>query len=171
MTSCGNTPSEFPFERNSFNIHNKDFVGQVRIAPSSKGFILSIQDTAGVESDRTIFPFQPYQLDTADVNRDGRTDILVGLIKDTRFDPGEKRRLFILQIDEGNLRPLWLGSRTCQQLINFRSVTKGIVATLEKTKAGNFAVGTYRWEGFGLALVKYIVDEKSYDEAVVHFRM
>jgi hypothetical protein len=123
----------------------------------------------GEEVDHTIFSHQPYQLDTADVNRDGRTDIIVGIIKSTHFDPGEKKRLFILQIDEGQLRPLWLGSKVCQQLVDFRAMSNGIVKTLERTKEGNYAIGLYEWQGFGLTLLEYSSNEKSYTEALEIF--
>lgn len=63
-----------------------------------------LKDTAGNTLDQTIFKYVPYQFDTTDVDRDGRTEILIGLIKSTEFDPQEKKRLFILRIDNGQMR-------------------------------------------------------------------
>lgn len=156
-------------KRYSIPLHDRNFRGEVSLSPTSKGFKIAIHDYHGTESDRVIFPFDYYALDTADVNRDGNTDILIGVVKTTRFDPGEKRRLFILQIDEGRLRPLWLGSKVYQQLLNFKTGQGGVVTTLEKTQKGNFAVGLYQWENFGLVLIQYVVEEKTYEEALDFF--
>lgn len=150
-------------------IHDAYFNGHAQLNLTSKGFKISLLDGNKKEVDHTIFNHQPYQLDTADVNRDGRTDIIIGLIKTTQFDPGEKKRLFILQIDEGQLRPLWLGSKVCQQLVDFRAMSNGFVRTLEKTKQGNYAIGVYEWQGFGLTLLEYSSNEKPYHEALAIF--
>ena len=150
-------------------IHDEFFNGHAQLNLTSRGFKISLLDNKKTALDHTIFNHQPYQLDTADVNRDGRTDIIVGLIKTTHFDPDEKKRLFILQIDEGQLRPLWLGSKVCQQLIDFRAMSNGKVRTLEKTKRGNYAIGLYEWQGFGLTLIEYSSNEKPYNEALSIF--
>jgi hypothetical protein len=132
---------------------------------SRKGFRLKLKNAAGETLDRTIFQYEPYQLDIGDVNGDGHTEVLVGLIKSTQFDPIEKKRLFILRIDGGQLRPLWLGSRVCQELVNFKAAKSGLVQTLEKNKKGNYALGLYAWQGFGLVLKKYTHNELSFTDA------
>jgi hypothetical protein len=150
-------------------IHDQHFDGSAQLTRTSKGFKIALITSDGEELDRAIFNYKPYQLDTGDINRDGRTEILVGLVKSTEFDPEEKKRLFILRIDEGQLRPLWLGSKVCQQLVDFKSISNGVVRTLEQTKEGNYAIGIYEWQGFGLTLIKYISNEKPYDEAIAIF--
>jgi hypothetical protein len=166
---CSMPGESLLLKRSEIEIRDQYFDGHVRVNPTSKGFKISLVNSQGEESDRIIFNYQLYHLDTADVNGDGRTEVLIGLIKTTEFDRQEKKRLFILRIDEGQLRPLWLGSKVCQQLIDFKTTTNGVVRTLEKTKAGNYAIGIYEWQGFGLTLIKYISDEKSYDEAITIF--
>jgi len=156
-------------EGSVISIHDRYFEGNARVTHTSKGFKIALTDGEGEEVDRTIFNYPFYQLDTADVNRDGRTEILVGLVKPTEFDPQEKKRLFILRIDEGQLRPLWLGSKVCQQLVDFKTLPNGLVKTLEQTKEGNYTVGIYEWQGFGLTLIKYVSNEKPYDEAITIF--
>jgi hypothetical protein len=150
-------------------IHDEYFNGHAQFAYTSKGFRISLFDAQGTKLDQAIFNYQAYQLDTSDVDRDGRTDLIVGLIKPTEFDPHEKKRLFILRIDEGQLRPLWLGSKVCQQLVDFRPMANGVVRTLEKTKDGNYAIGLYEWQGFGLTLIEYTGNEKPYHEALAIF--
>jgi len=169
LLGCSKSPNLNVVENATVTIRDQHFEGRAQLTKTSKGFKIALINSDGEELDRTIFNYKPYQLDTGDINRDGRTEILVGLIKSTEFDPGEKKRLFILRIDEGQLRPLWLGSKVCQQLIDFKALSNGVVRTLEQTKKGNYAIGIYEWQGFGLTLIKYVSNEKPYDEAIAIF--
>ena len=164
LASCSEKPV---YREESVDISNPSFKGKVvlKSLSSRNGFKLLLVDDQNIITDQTIFQYTPYQLDTVDVNHDGSTDILVGLIKPTEFDPTEKKRLFILRIDDGQLRPLWLGSKVCQELVDFRASDSGLVRTLEKTKSGNYAIGEYEWQGFGLALTQYIHHEISFEHA------
>lgn len=148
-----------------FSIDDASFEGKATITPTSKGFRIRLVDPHGHELDRTIFNYQIYRFDTADVDRDGNTELLIGLTKPTVFDPIEKKRLFILRIHDGQLRPLWLGSRVCQQLIDFKSSNGGIIKTIERTKDDTYAIGLYEWQSFGLTLINYTHNEKSYADA------
>jgi hypothetical protein len=169
LVGCSSSPNLNVVENATVKIHDQHFVGSAQLTKTSKGFKIALINSDGEELDRTIFNYEPYQIDTGDINRDGRTEILVGLVKSTEFDPEEKKRLFILRIDEGQLRPLWLGSKVCQQLVDFKALSNGVVRTLEQTKEGNYAIGIYEWQGFGLTLIKYISNEKPYDEAIAIF--
>ena len=44
-------------------------------------------------------PYPVYQYQTGDVDGDGRTDAIVGVIKSTRFYPEKARRIFIFKVD------------------------------------------------------------------------
>jgi hypothetical protein len=169
LGSCSEQPSSF-LTHAEMPIRHSPFNGKVVIESLSEvdGFRLSLYHEQTF-TDRAIFKYKPYKLDTGDVNRDGVTDILVGLIKPTKFDPTEKKRLFIIRIDDGQLRPLWLGTRVCQELYDFKSLDNGIIQTIEKTKKGNYAVGQYRWQSFGLTLITYLHNEISLTDAVMFF--
>jgi hypothetical protein len=169
VIGCSTSPNSKVLENVTVAIHDRHFEGSADLTRTLKGFKIALINSEGDEVDRTIFNYEPYQLDTGDINRDGRTEILVGLVKSTEFDPQEKKRLFILRIDDGQLRPLWLGSKVCQQLIDFKALPNGVVRTLEQTKEGNYAIGIYEWQGFGLTLVKYLCNEKRYNEAIAIF--
>jgi hypothetical protein len=169
LISCNKeTTFPHPYE---YPIQDEFFSGKVQFQKltSTQGFKVLLKDSADNTLDQTIFKYVPYQFDTADVNRDGRTEILIGLIKPTEFDPQEKRRLFILRIDSGQLRPLWLGSKVCQELIDFKSLDNGIVQTLERTSTDTYAIGDYYWESFGLTLRNYTHNKISFDEALQIF--
>jgi hypothetical protein len=163
--ACARPEGTLAIRRPAFKIRDQYFQGQAEISSTSKGFRIALQNDKGEQLDRAIFNYHPYQLDTADINHDGRTEILIGVIKSTEFDDNHAKRLFILRIDDGQLRPLWLGSKVCQELVDFKTLPNGKVRTLEKTKSDQYVIGVYEWQGFGLALIKYISNEKSYDEA------
>jgi len=171
LSSCALASKETLPDRKVLTLNDPYFQGKAvfQRLTSRTGFKLSLLNAAGEQLDQAVFPYAPYQLDTADVNNDGRTDILVGLIKSTTFDPVEKKRLFILRIDDGQIRPLWLGSKVCQELVTFKTLEGGIVQTLEKTKEGKYAIGRYAWQSFGLILINYVHNEKSFEEAVQLF--
>lgn len=155
----------------SISLSGESFHGKVVFdeRTSSSGFKISLVNDSNETLDRLVFDYPLYHIDSADVDRDGKTDILVGLIKRTRFDPTKKKRLFILRIDHGQLRPLWLGSRVCQELISFKTLDQGIVKTLEKTRSGSYSIGLYEWRGFGLKLLKYQYEKISLDHAQTLF--
>jgi hypothetical protein len=108
------------------------------------------------------FSYEVFKLDTGDVNNDYSTDILVGVIKKTRFDTICRKRIFIFKLVEGYIRPLWLGSRVSQPLEDFRycrSQSYGIIRTIEMERNKTYLVAEYRWKGFGLEFIRYLARE------------
>lgn len=107
-------------------------------------------------------PYPVYRLETGDVDGNGTTEALVGVIKPTRFHPEMGRRLFIFKNYEGLIRPLWLGSKLGGTLCDFH-FKDGCVRSLETNTQGQYTVAEYRWSGFGVAFERYLV--KNVDEA------
>ena len=172
LVSCNQVDTTYFPGPHVYPIEDEFFSGKIQFQKltSNEGFKVLLKDSADNTIDQTIFRYVPYKFDTVDVDRDGRTEILIGLIKSTEFDPQEKKRLFILRIDNGQLRPLWLGSKVCQELIDFRSLENGIVQTIERTSNNTYAIGDYYWESFGLTLRNYTHNEISFNEALQIFR-
>ncbi|MCB0493091.1 MAG: hypothetical protein KDC93_11825 [Cyclobacteriaceae bacterium] len=170
LAACS-SGSRFP-ELHEFPINDQSFKGKVifQELSSTTGFKVLLLNQSGEITDQTIFRYVPYRFDTADVNQDGKTEIIVGLTKATRFDPSEKKRLFILRIDDNQIRPMWLGSKVCQELIDFKSLDNGYLQTLERTTAGKFSIGKYYWQSFGLTLENYTHNEITLDYANQIFR-
>jgi hypothetical protein len=136
-----------------------------------KGYRLSLLKD-GQMADELHLPYDVYRFEAADVNSDGRTDILVGVIKSTHFDREVSKRLFALEVDEGHIRPLWLGSRVCQKLVDFKPIVRnGVVLIYTIEDAGNrtFSNGLYEWNDFGLRLFTYEKKNVSYLEALKRF--
>lgn len=171
LTACREQEETFPNNR-ELTIHDNFFTGKVvfQKLSSTEGFKLLLKNSLNEVQDQAIFKYTPYQLDTGDINHDGSLEILVGLIKTTTFDPVEKKRLFILRIDDEQLRPMWLGSKVCQELINFRTRGHGVIQTIEKSKTNTYSIGHYEWQSFGLTLLHYTHEKISFDEALQIFQ-
>jgi len=101
-------------------------------------------------------PYPVYRLETGDVDGNGTTEALVGVIKSTRFHPEKGRRLFIFKNYEGLVRPMWLGSKLGGILNDFR-FKDGCIRSLETNVKGEYTVAEYRWSGFGVAFERYLV--------------
>ncbi len=100
-------------------------------------------------------PYPIYRITTGDVNGDGSRDIMVGVIKATRFHPEVARRLFIFKNYHGYIRALWMGSKLGGILQDFRFID-GKIRALETTTDGWWVVSDYRWKGFGMQFVEFI---------------
>ena len=113
-------------------------------------------------------PYPVYRLDTADVNGDGRTEALVGVIKSTRFYPQKGRRLFVFKNYKNRVRAMWMGSKLGGILQDFRFVD-GVVRSLETTTKGQYVVAEYRWQGFGFGFVRFLAVKVGREEALKAF--
>ena len=115
-----------------------------------------------------------YQFQTGDVNGDGSEDMMVGVIKKTRFYPMGRRLFIFKQIDGTNkkgeackkVRPLWLGSKLGGILEDFRFVAPtdeangdnmGRIRALESTTDSLYVVSDYKWGGFGMKFDRHII--------------
>lgn len=118
--------------------------------------------TTDSSSNHWRLPYPVYRMETGDVDGNGTTEALVGVIKPTRFYPEMGRRLFIFKNYEGLVRPMWLGSKLGGTLQDFH-FRNGCVRSLETNAKGEYTVAEYRWSGFGVAFERYLV--KNADEA------
>lgn len=109
--------------------------------------------------DEIRFDYPIYELEMGDLDCDGSPEILVGLIKPTRNDSTNSKRLFIYQLKNNKLVPKWLGSRVGQPLKSFKVIESNketIVRTIEFEHDGSYLVAEYEWYGFGLSFKHYI---------------
>jgi hypothetical protein len=130
---------------------------------------LSIKDTSGKLIDKIYTPYTIFDLQVGDINDDGKTDMCVGIIKPTPFDPVLKKRLFIFQIDRNYIRPLWLGSRLAHGYEDFKIVkdaeNKNRIRTIEKKNKDLYCISEYKWGSFGMVYKKECASNLRYSEA------
>ena len=109
-------------------------------------------------------PYPVYQFQTGDVDGDGITDAMVGVVKSTRFYPEKGKRLFIFKNYHGKIRTLWMGSKLGGILEDFRFID-GKIRSLESTTDGRYVVAEYQWAHFGMDFVRFIATNVTLDEA------
>ncbi len=103
--------------------------------------------------------FPVYRFCTGDMDGDSILDAVVGVEKTTRFDPVVRRRVFMFRNIEGNVRPLWLGSRLGRPVVDFNVVKvdgETRLRSVEEDDNGKFLVAEYRWSSFGVKFIRYI---------------
>ena len=113
-------------------------------------------------------PYPVYQYQTGDVDGDGKTDAIVGVIKGTRFYPEKARRIFIFKQVNGKARPLWLGSKLGGILEDFHYID-GKIRALERNDDDLYVVSDYKWGGFGMAFNHYIIKGVNKETAIKTF--
>ncbi|HUU55221.1 MAG TPA: hypothetical protein VMY87_09925, partial [Armatimonadota bacterium] len=88
----------------------------------------------------------------ADVDGDGRLDLLVLVWKTTRYDPRPGWRPFVYTLRDSEWTPKWLGSRVGHPLLEaaFVRTPEGVrLLTIEDFGNGRTGFTLYHWRGFG----------------------
>jgi hypothetical protein len=159
----------------SLNISDKFFQGIASLEKLkySPGYRFRVKNTSTGQSDDLHIRYQVYMFDQSDIDNDGKTEVMIGVIKPTHFEPVVAKRLFIFRIDSAQIRPLWLGSKVCMKLIDFKCTTqsgKSVISTIEKSESGAYIIGVYEWQNFGLRLIGYINENSDYKTIQIIFR-
>ena len=109
-----------------------------------------------------------YRYLIGDVNNDGTKDVAVGVIKPVRGDTVARKRLFLFQVRNKKIIPLWLGSSLGHPLEDFTITRKDyvtVIRAIEREKNGLYLVAEYEWFGFGLSFTNYIGRNLSLEKA------
>jgi hypothetical protein len=96
----------------------------------------------------------PWKVQTADVDGDGRLEISVGVYKTAKFHPVMAKRPFLYNWDQGGISPKWLGSRLSRPFDDYVFADidgDGMeeLLSIEILADGQKAVNSYKWKGFG----------------------
>lgn len=103
--------------------------------------------------------WKPWRLMLADVEGDGRTEIVVGVHKATRFIRHAHNCLFVYWFDGRTIQPRWLGSALSRPFTDFtfappvKSRAWPLYA-IECDRRGRSSLSEYAWSGFGFMLVR-----------------
>ena len=119
--------------------------------------------TTDSTSDEWQLPYPVYQFRTGDVDGDGVVEALVGVVKSTRYFPEKENRLFVFKNRDGRIRPLWLGSRLGEELVDF-CVSDGKLISIEKCKNGLYNLDEWEWSRFGPRFSRYIITNATTEE-------
>ena len=114
-------------------------------------------------SDEWLLTYPVYQFRTGDVDGDGVEEALVGVVKSTRFYPEKENRLFVFKNRDGRVRPLWLGSRLGEELVDF-CVADGKLISIEICRNGQYNLDEWEWARFGPRFSRYIITNATTEE-------
>ena len=156
--------------KKTIKINDVFFKGEVTVEKIKKlnKYRISIFNSKTGLCDRIYTPYDVFEMETGDVNGDGKTDICVGIIKPTPFDPVLKKRLFIFQIDRDYIRPLWLSSRLVNPLVEFKVCyhkERCTIHAIERQSKDMYCIHEYRWKSFGMSFIKELNNSLSYSDA------
>lgn len=143
--------------------------GQVKISLHSEGTVNYLQCYVN-DSLTSTWPlrYPVFKIVKGDVNNDGTEDLAVGVIKPTRRDPVARKRLFLFQVRNRSIIPLWLGSSLSHPMEDFSLYKNGsryVVRSIELEKSERYLIAEYEWFGFGLSFRKYLHRELPLDKA------
>ena len=114
-------------------------------------------------SDEWLLSYPVYQFRTGDVDGDGVEEALVGVVKSTRFYPEKGNRLFVFKNRDGRVRPLWMGSRLGEELVDF-CVADGKLISIERCRNGQYNLDEWEWSRFGPRFSKYILTNSTFEK-------
>lgn len=162
ITGCGNKANRYTY----LNENNTIDIKLEQSSDTIYSLNLYLNDSLYSEWE---LKYPVYNIDFGDIDNDGSPDILVGVIKTTRFDPSLNKRLFIFKVTKDYyIRPKWLGSRMGQPLESFKLTEANdqtIIRSIEKEKDGTYLVADYKWRGFGLEFIEYVERNISLNKA------
>lgn len=96
----------------------------------------------------------PWKLEIADVDGDGKSEVIAGVWKKSPKDPVMAKRVFVYTWNGNRLMPKWLGSKLSRRFTDF--IFSDInndgwdeLFALEDASGGKHRVAAYRWRVFG----------------------
>lgn len=127
-----------------------------------------IIETAGRTYQYDMRELNPWKVQTADVDGDGKIEISIGVYKTARFHPVEDKRPFIYDWSEEGIAPKWLGSRLSRPFDDYIFADiddDGMdeLVSIEILIDGRKAVNSYKWKGFGF---EGIGESESFDDVM-----
>ena len=115
-----------------------------------------ILDTDSTHSE-LILRYPVYRFCTGDLDGDGIEEVMVGVIKPTRFIHETDKRLFIYKNHKGRIKRMWMGSKVGGQIIDFCCVD-GFLICMSKMEDNKCIIAKWKPARFGIEFLGYIAE-------------
>jgi len=101
---------------------------------------------------------KPLKVQLGDVNGDGVKEVAVCVYKTAEFHPVMAKRPFFFDLVEGNLIPVWLGSRLSRPfddyiLYDIDADSSDEIIAVERLEDDRRVIAVYNWRGFGFEML------------------
>jgi hypothetical protein len=106
-----------------------------------------------------------------DSDNDGNDDIVVGIVKSSRWSEVKSLKMYLYKISQDRILPLWRSSKLTSNMIDFcfvKEAGKNYACVIEKPKNHSYNLIRFRWRNFGLIYENYII--KNQDSSAVFQR-
>lgn len=118
--------------------------------------------------EREFKELNPWKIQTCDVDGDGRKEIALGVYKKANFHPVMAKRPFLYHWENGDIVPVWRGSRLSRPFEDYifydlDSDGKDELLAIEISLEGKKLINAYRWKGFGF---ESIAESGAYDDII-----
>jgi len=117
---------------------------------------------------RKVLTHKVIKLRQADIDNDGKDEVIIGAFRSTALDTVKRYRINIWKLDSNLIKPKWLGSFLPHPLYDFeifRVNNNNFIRTIEYEENGLYLVSEYKWHSFGLKHIRYLERNISIDKA------
>ncbi|MCT4619966.1 MAG: VCBS repeat-containing protein [Marinisporobacter sp.] len=151
---------------------NRDEIDEILLITGKKGesfgnelLILSFDGAFHEHFRKTFYHLNPWKVQIADVDGDGKKEVSIGVYKKTRFHSIMAKRPFIYDWNEGII-PKWRGSRLSKPFEDYIFADidgdkMDEIISIEVLRNGKDVINSYKWKGFGFEGVR---ESSSYDK-------
>jgi poly-gamma-glutamate synthesis protein (capsule biosynthesis protein) len=109
--------------------------------------------------------YNAWKIEVSDLDNDSLPELIVGVIKPTRYYSNIEKRIFVFNAEDDYIYPKWLGSKIGDEVLDFSVTRDNKILIVHKLKnEAAYTLSSYKWNGFGFDL-EGVLDRSSKSDA------